>query len=63
VPARVASHPRCMSKAADLIVVVSLYVLGMGLFQVLGGLGAAAEVLKSWGRASSTVRQPDNNAL
>jgi hypothetical protein len=52
-----------MSKAADLIVVVSLYVLGMGLFQVLGGLGAAAEVLKSWGRASSTVRQPDNNAL
>jgi len=49
-----------MSNAADLIVIVSLYTLGM--CQVPGGLGAAAEALKRWGRASSTVRQPDNGA-
>jgi hypothetical protein len=51
-----------MSIAAETIVVVSLYALGMSLFLVLGGLAAAAEALKSWGRASSTVRQPDNSA-
>ena len=39
----------------DWIVVVVLYLFGMGLFHVLGGLGAAAETLKRWGRVSSSL--------
>jgi hypothetical protein len=38
------------------IIVIALYVVGMGFFHVLGGLGAAAETLKRWGHASSTIR-------
>jgi hypothetical protein len=38
------------------IVVLVLYGLGMGFFHVLGGLGAAAEALERWGRASSVVQ-------
>ena len=37
------------------IVVVVLYVLGIGFFHIIGGLGAAAETLKQWGRVSSTI--------
>jgi hypothetical protein len=37
----------------DWIIIVALYGLGMGLFQILGGLGAAAEALKKWGAGSS----------
>jgi hypothetical protein len=37
------------------IIIVVLYVFGVGFFHVLGGLGAAAESLKQWGRVSSTV--------
>jgi hypothetical protein len=38
------------------IIVIALYALGMGLFHVLGGLGAAAEHLRSWGEAHATIR-------
>jgi hypothetical protein len=37
------------------IVVVVLYVLGIGFFHIIGGLGAAAESLRQWGRVSSTI--------
>jgi hypothetical protein len=48
----------------DWIVVIILYALGMGLFQVLGGLGAAANALSRWGRASSSLpdEQPSSSA-
>jgi hypothetical protein len=39
------------------IIVIALYALGMGLFQILGGLGAAAEHLRSWGESHSTIRE------
>lgn len=38
------------------IVIVALYVLGMGLFHLLGGLGAAAEAFQKWGAASARKR-------
>jgi len=41
----------------DWIVIGVLYALGIGFFHVLGGLGAAAEALQQWGRASSSVRR------
>jgi hypothetical protein len=34
-----------------------LYVLGMGFFRWLGGLGSAADAIKRWGRASTAHRQ------
>jgi hypothetical protein len=39
----------------DWIIIIALYALGMGLFQLLGGLSSAAEHLKRWGEASSTI--------
>jgi hypothetical protein len=39
------------------IVVVVLYVLGIGLFHVLGGLSAAAEWLEGWGARSASAHQ------
>jgi hypothetical protein len=33
------------------VVVIVLYVIGMGIFHVLGGLGAAAAALEQWGRS------------
>jgi hypothetical protein len=42
------------------IIVIALYAFGMGLFYVLGGLGAAAEHLKSWGEARTSI--PQNSA-
>jgi hypothetical protein len=38
------------------IAVVVLYVLGIGLFQLLGGLSAAAEALRRWGQSSAERR-------
>jgi hypothetical protein len=40
----------------DWVVIGVLYVLGIGFFQLLGGLGAAAEALQRWGRASAIAR-------
>jgi len=42
----------------DWIVVIVLYALGIGIFHLLGGLGAAGDALREWGRSSSTVRGP-----
>ena len=33
-----------------------LYLLGLGIFRVLGGFGAAAGALRRWGHGSSSVR-------
>jgi hypothetical protein len=46
----------------DWIVIIALYALGMGLFQVLGGLSSAAEHLKKWGETSSTIRESEASA-
>jgi hypothetical protein len=35
------------------IVIGVLYVLVIGGFRILGGIGAASEALRDWGRASS----------
>jgi hypothetical protein len=40
----------------DWIIIIALYALGMGLFQVLGGLSSAAEHLRKWGETSSSIR-------
>ena len=37
------------------ILVIVLYVLGMGLFHILGGLGACAEAFREWGQSASKV--------
>lgn len=37
----------------DWIIIVALYGLGLGLYEILGGLGAAADALKTWGARSS----------
>jgi hypothetical protein len=38
------------------IIVGVLYLLGMGLFQLLGGLGAAGEGFRRWGESASALR-------
>jgi hypothetical protein len=40
------------------IVVIALYALGMCLFHILGGLGAAAEFFQKWGEATARKRYP-----
>jgi hypothetical protein len=35
------------------IVTGVLYVLGIGLFRWLGGIGAAMDAIEQWGRASA----------
>jgi Sec-independent protein translocase protein TatA len=37
------------------IVIGVLYVLVLGGYRMLGGLGAAAEAMRDWGRASSNA--------
>jgi hypothetical protein len=39
------------------ILIVTLYLLGMGVFRLLGGLGAAGEAFRRWG-ASASRREP-----
>jgi hypothetical protein len=38
------------------IIVIVLYLLGMGLFHILGGLAASAEAIRGWGEAAFTMR-------
>lgn len=35
-----------------------LYVLGIGFFRWLGGVGAAADAISQWGRATAARRRP-----
>jgi hypothetical protein len=41
---------------AGWILTGALYALGMGLFAILGGLGAAGDALRDWGRTSCARR-------
>ncbi len=36
----------------------ALYLLVVGLFRLLGGIGAAAEAIARWGRASTASDSP-----
>jgi hypothetical protein len=36
--------------------VAGAYLVGLGFFQLLGGLRAASEVIQGWGRSSATKR-------
>jgi len=38
------------------IVTLALYVVGMGLFHILGGLGAAGEAIEDWARSMTGSR-------
>jgi hypothetical protein len=38
--------------------VVVVYVLGIGFFRWLGGIGAAADAIQSWGRVTAARRRP-----
>jgi predicted metalloprotease len=53
-------HAGRRSLVRDWIVVLVLYVVGLGFFGVLGGLRSAADALQRWGEASSAV--PDEPA-
>jgi len=39
----------------DWIIIAILYGFGIGCFRLLGGINAAGEALRRWGRASSSV--------
>jgi hypothetical protein len=40
----------------DWIVFIVLYVVGLGLFRLLGNFGAAGDAFRRWGESSSRVR-------
>jgi hypothetical protein len=40
-----------------LIATVVLYVLGLGFFRWLGGIGAAADAIERWGHAAAERRR------
>lgn len=50
------SRSNYSSGMSNWIIVVILYVLGMGFFHLLGGLRAAGEAVRSWGHASTAVK-------
>jgi len=46
----------------DWIIVAICYAFGMGFFRLLGGMNAAGEALRNWGRASTTVESTSSSA-
>jgi hypothetical protein len=40
----------------DWIAILILYVLALGLFRILGGLGSAAEAFRRWGGHTAANR-------
>jgi hypothetical protein len=40
----------------DWLIIAVLYGFGAGFFRLLGGMNAAGEALRRWGRASSAVK-------
>jgi hypothetical protein len=40
----------------DWVIVGTLYAVGIGLFQLLGGFAAAGRAIQRWGRAESIRR-------
>jgi hypothetical protein len=43
------------------IVIVVLYLFGIGFFALLGGLAGAADALEQWGSKSASVRGRHNS--
>jgi hypothetical protein len=39
------------------IVIVALYLAGIGFFRLLGGVAAAGEALRRWGEAAARSRR------
>jgi hypothetical protein len=39
------------------IVTIALYVLGMGFFRWIGGVGSAADAIQRWGQATAERRR------
>jgi hypothetical protein len=44
------------------IVIIVLYLAGMGFFWLLGGIAGAADALERWGRDSASERLPRSSA-
>lgn len=44
------------------IIVAVLYLFGMGVFRMLGGISAAGEVVRRWGRSCASQRQLHGSA-
>ncbi len=45
------------------VIVLALYLLGVGFFAVLGGIRSAADAFRSWGEASSSIpRNPGSSS-
>jgi hypothetical protein len=44
------------------IVIVVLYLLGIGFFSLIGGLGGAADALQDWGSRSASARARRSSA-
>ena len=44
------------------IVIGALYLVGMGSFQLLGGLGAAGDAFRQWGEAVARRRRPSTSS-
>ena len=40
----------------DWIVIAVLYTLVLAFFRFLGGIGAAGDALRRWGKASASIR-------
>jgi len=45
------------------IITGALYVLGMGLFGILGGIGAAGEAMRNWARHSCALRGHSSDVM
>jgi hypothetical protein len=45
---------------AGWIVVAVLYLLGIGFFRWIGGVGSAMEALRRWGEATAARRKVDS---
>jgi hypothetical protein len=56
------SGSRTLDRVKDWIIIGVLYGFGIGCFQLLGGLHAAGEALRNWGRASSVVDTQPSSA-
>ena len=46
-----------------LIGTVVLYVLGLGFFRWLGGIGAAADAIEQWGHAAAERRRRASSSI
>ena len=46
----------------DWIIIVILYGFGIGVFRLLGGINAAGDALRRWGRASSAVKASSSSS-